>query len=160
MHPYNQVRLLAREDARKADHAGEATLPSLAPYSMLCEFIPTDSRNFTPVECRDAKLTVDRQVPTIPEKPDADGITYGMAFGESTLRGGRALTSLGETLPGTFTFVSDDVKPHAGARVTTVRFTPDDEANYDHQLCDVTVAVAKQNPVRWVQVEHISLTLG
>ncbi len=80
-------------------------------------------------------LTVAKATPTVSPWPTASAISEGQPLSASTLSGGSP------SVPGTFAFVNPSLRPPQGSASQSVRFTPDDSANYNVITGSVSVTV-------------------
>lgn len=83
----------------------------------------------------------------------ASGITYGQTLSASTLSGKVYLD--GVVIPGTLSWVDPAIMPNAGTANHMVLFTPTNTAAYSSVYFEVSVTVAKANPVITWNISNI-----
>lgn len=122
----------AWEDDSVKPNAGTAAYPVV--------FTPADTANYKSAE-QDVSVQVSAAEPSVITPPTASAITYGDTLSDSTLTGGSA------SVPGSFAWEDDSVKPNAGTASYKVVFTPDDTNNYAPVTVNVSVYTVKAEPI-------------
>ena len=137
----------------------ERVLGAGSNQTLSVEFLPSDATDYQSVRST-VGLTVVKQEPGVATLPAAESLTYGQAFGASTLSGGMATNAAGIELPGVFSFTNPAQIPNAGLTNADVTFTPVDSTNYSVTSVTVGVAVAQQVPLLATAPSAAPLTYG
>lgn len=87
-----------------------------------------------------AVLTIAKGTPSIDPVPEATFIRQGQEMSESTLSGGEAMYK-GSTVPGGFDWTNSSEIPAVGTPDVSVTFTPNDEANYESVVFEISLTV-------------------
>ena len=101
-------------------------------------FTPADSKNYSTFT-GNVSVTVRQAELSVTKWPTASELTYGQTLADSALSGGEA------SVPGTFAWDNDTLKPFAGDNSCFVVFTPED-SNYAPVTEYVTVQVKQADP--------------
>jgi autotransporter-associated beta strand protein len=114
------------------------TTPSTAPDAGMANqsvtFTPDDGANYESVVF-EVSVKVEKAIPSVTTPPTAADIVYGQTLADSTLSGGTG------SVAGAFAFTTPSTAPDVGTANQSVTFTPDDAANYESVVFDVSVTV-------------------
>jgi len=117
-------------------------------------FTPTDTTNYN-TATGNVSVNVGKGNPNITTWPTAPNITYGQELSDSILN------LVAHTVPGSFAWEDDSTsRPNAGNHSFRVKFTPEDEANYDTVTGSVNIIVDKATPTIATLPTASSTTVG